>query len=241
VLSKYLTNKIHQNTENFWIFRSYINTIKNLSKVANLFVQNPKDFEFVFTIGKQVIENVKTDELNDGSPQSYIKLLRLETLLQKWFYSKLIEDLKSKNQELFNSIEYNIGETHGTALLDISFKENRLTINTILYKPMLQFQGNAVKLAIAGSTESDSKLIGSDIQSTRKHFAEKLSSSTHLFDSLNNYSIDQILKKISTPRKVDGFFSINITENKQYWQIGDEDPLNFIVRKIEQAKIYFKN
>jgi len=240
VLSKYLANKKHLKTENIWILKSYVSTIHNLSRAANKFVQKPQDFAFVFTVGKQAIEDIKTEELQDGSPQSYIKLLRLETILQKWFYSKLIEDLKGKNQQLFKSIEHHIGETHGTALLDFTFTDLCFKINEINYIPILQFQGNAVKLAIAGKSDGEIKSNEGDRQSVKKYFAERLSINSHLNDSFKEYSSDQILKKISNPRKADGFFSININEDNKYWQIGDEDLISFVVTKIEQAQKIFQ-
>jgi hypothetical protein len=61
-----------------------------------------------------------------------------------------------------------------------------------------------------------------------------------LNDSYKQYTIDQIFKKISNPRKVDGFFSININEDNKYWQIGDEDLISFVVAKIEQAQKIFQ-
>jgi hypothetical protein len=246
VLSKYLSNKKHQNTENFWILKSYVSTIQNLSSAANLFIQKPKNFEFVFTVGKQAIENIKPEELQDGTPQSYIKLLRLETLLQKWFYSKLIEDLKSKNQELFKSIKYNIGETHGTALLDIVFNEIR--INGKAHIPILQFQGKAIKLAIVGSSNAETKeILGKgDLISTRnsrkRKFAEGLSESQDFLEltKLNN-DVDEITSKISTPKNADGFLSININESDmKFWQVEVDNREQFVINKIEQVQKIFQ-
>lgn len=246
VLSKYLAHKKHQNTENFWILKSYVSTIRNLSSAANLFIQNPQDFSFVFTDGKQVIGNIKTGELQDGTPRSYIKLLRLETLLQKWFYSKLIEDLKGKNQELFKSIEYNIGETHGTALLDIIFKE--IKINGNPHKSILQFQGRAIKLAIvvSSSVSNEETLKKEDlikVRNTRKrNFAEGLLKSQDFLEltKLNN-NIDEIYSKISTPRNANGFLSINLNESDmKFWQLEVDNREQFVINKVLQAQKIFQ-
>jgi hypothetical protein len=246
VLSNNLAYKKHQNTENYWILKSYVSTIQNLSRAANKFVQKPQDFAFVFTVGKQAIEDIKTEELQDGSPQSYIKLLRLETLLQKWFYSKLIEDLKSKNQELFKSIKYNIGETHGTALLDIVF--NEIKINGKAHIPILQFQGKAIKLAIVGSSNAETKEIleKGDLISTRnsrkRKFAEGLSESQDFLEvtKLNN-DVDEITSKISTPKNADGFLSININESDmKFWQVEVDNREQFVINKIEQVQKIFQ-
>jgi len=184
--------------------------------------------------------------LQDGTPQSYIKLLRLETLLQKWFYRKLIEDLKSKNQELFKSIKYNIGETHGTALLDIVFNEIR--INGKAHIPILQFQGKAIKLAIVGSSNAETKEIleKGDLISTRnsrkRKFAEGLSESQDFLEltKLNN-DVDEITSKISTSRNADGFLSININESDmKFWQVEVDNREQFVINKIEQVQKIFQ-
>lgn len=246
VLSDYLTQKEHQNTENYWILKSYVSTIYNLSRAANLFVQNPQNFAFVFTVGKQAIEKINTDDLQDGTPESYIKLLRLETLLQKWFYSKIIEEVKNLNQELFKSIKYSIGETHGTALLDIIF--NEVTIDGKVNIPILQFQGSAIKLAIIGSSVTETKetlkkeaLI--ELRNKRKrNFAERLSKSNEFFEltKLNN-DIDEINSKISTPKNADGFISINVNENDmKFWQVEVNSREQFVINMIVQAQKIFQ-
>ncbi len=240
VLDKYFKNKNNPHFENLSIVKSYIKTIGNLSRVTELFIESPSKFKFVFTEGKTIKGSYIENESDKGSAKSYIKNLGLETLLQRWFYSKLIDNLKDKNPKQFKSIEYNIGETHGTALLDFTFIDLSFKINEINYIPMIQFQGNSVKLAIAGKSEGGIKSNKDDRQIVKEYFAMRLSNNTHLHDSYKNYSTDQILKKISNPRKIDGFYSININEDNKYWQIKDEDPMSFVVTKIEQALEIFQ-
>lgn len=239
VLSTYLSNKKHQDTENFWIVKSYVRTIQNLSKVANSFIQKPQDFKFVFTVGKQAIERINTNDLQDSSPQSYIKLLRLETLLQKWFYSNLLERIKIKEEDegLLDYKKCIIGETNGTALFDFHF--NKITIDNKIYTSILQFQSNAIKLALAGDSDkekpddSDKKEL---ITQRKDIFVEKLKNSD-TFNQLKNIEI-----KLSTPKKSEGFISINInqkSEDDRFWQFY-ENPHEFVFKKIKLAQEIFQ-
>jgi hypothetical protein len=246
VLDKYFKNKNIPNVENHSIVKSYLKTIGNLSRVTELFIDSPSNFKFVFTEGKTIKGGYIESETDKGTAKSYIKYLGLETLLQKWFYSKLIEDLKSKNQELFKSIKYNIAETHGTALLDIVFNEIR--INGKAHIPILQFQGKAIKLAIVGSSNAETKEIleKGDLISTRnsrkRKFAEGLSESQDFLEltKLNN-DVDEITSKISTPRNADGFLSININESDmKFWQVEVDNREQFVINKIEQVQKIFQ-
>jgi hypothetical protein len=248
VLTNYLKNKEHQDTENFWILKSYVSTIQNLSSAANSFINNPKDFEFVFKEGKK--SEIVNHEHNAAS--GYIKICKMQTSLQKWFYSKLIEEVKSINQELFKSIEYSISETHGTALLDFSFKE--ITIYGKECVPILQFQGSAIKLALVGTSKTETKETLSkekliELRNDRKrNFAVRLSEIKEFFELANSsYDLDaqekitKINSKISTPKNAEGFLSINVNESDiKYWQL-ENDKERFVISMIEQAQKIFQN
>ena len=169
----------------------------------------------------------------------------METLLQKWFYSNLVKSIYSRG---FN-FEYSIGETHGTALLDFFFDE--ITIDDKKYTSILQFQGDAIKLALAGNSGSKN-LNNSDLaelRSRRKNkFATKLAQSPTFFNESGYVLLeeDKIISKIvsdlSTPRSLEGFISIRLeTQKKQdeFWQLKD-NPIDFVIRMIKKAQCIFK-
>ena len=243
VISKHLKNKEHHLDENFWILKSYLSTIRKLSSASISFINNPKDFEFVFKEGKK--SEIGFHEYNAAS--GYIKICKMQTSLQKWFYSKLIEDVKSINLELFKTIVCSIGETHGTALLDFTFKE--ITINGKECVPMLQFQGSSIKLALVGSSKTETKetFIKKDIVDKRKRdFAERLSKSSEFSElvKIKDVSnapekISKINSKISTPKNANGFISINLNKKNKYWQFED-NPQNYILDMIKTAYTIFQ-
>jgi hypothetical protein len=243
VISKHLKNKEHHLDENFWILKSYLSTIRKLSSASISFINNPKDFEFVFKEGKK--SEIGFHEHNAAS--GYIKICKMQTSLQKWFYSKLIEDVKSINLELFKTIVCSIGETHGTALLDFTFKE--ITINGKECVPMLQFQGSSIKLALVGSSKTETKetFIKKDIVDKRKRdFAERLSKSSEFSElvKIKDVSnapekISKINSKISTPKNANGFISINLNKKNKYWQFED-NPQNYILDMIKTAYTIFQ-
>lgn len=239
VLDKYFKNKNNPTVENHSIVKSYLKTIGNLSRVTELFIESPSNYKYVFTEGKTIKGGYIESESEKGSAKSYIKNLGLETLLQRWFYSNLLERIKIKEED--EGLHYYkkciTGETNGTALLDFYFDE--ITLDTIIYTPILQFQSNAIKLALAGGSDkekpndSDKKNL---IALRKERFVEKLKNSK-TFKQLKNIEI-----KLSTPKNSDGFISININqkyEDNGFWQF-DEEPLDFVFKKIKLAQEIFK-
>jgi hypothetical protein len=228
-----------------WSFvESYLQTINNLSSAADFFIKSPNDFSFVFSEGKKTKTQLLNLRSEENTASWYIKNLQLETILQKWFYSDLVKSISRRG---FN-FEYNIGETHGTALLDFFFDE--ITIDNKKYKPILQFQGNAVKLALAGY--SDNKNLNhsslAELRTRRKNrFAIKLAQSPTFFNEsryvlLGDKIVSKIVSDLSTPRTLEGFISIRLDYQKnqdEFWQLKD-NPIDFVIGMIKKAKCIYK-
>jgi len=225
VFNAYFLKKEEKNLQHYAIVKSYLSTIGNLSNVAQSFIDNPREFEFVFKEGKTRKNQIVEKDFISG--KSYIKELQLETLLQKWYYTNLIEKINETKNELLNNIEHNVGETRGTALLDFRF--NEIKIEGVSYSPILQFQGNAIKLALAGSTKTENK----GVTKRKEEFAERLKKIKDFQELFTKNP------KISTPRKEFGFLSININEAENFWQV-QHSPEIFVIEKIKMAKKIFK-
>jgi hypothetical protein len=242
-LVKYLKNKT--STEDFVILNTYINTIHNLSKTAASFIQNPKNYDFVFIEGKKAKRKIETNCVIEYTSSSYLRDLQLETLLQKWFYSNLITSINNMNDDPLEILRSNIGETRGNALLDFFFEE--IKIDNINYNPILQFQGKSVKLAIVvpEKDKSNKKLSQADIKvikdKRRIKYAEKLSQSPMFCDifEINKNDHLAIFSYISIPKTADGFISINLNTKDKYWQF-DDDPQNYIIDMIKKARTIFQ-
>jgi hypothetical protein len=242
VLTKYLIKNDRQISGNHSIVASYLSTIKNLSNITESFIANPSKYDFVFKEGKIPKGMLQVDGLVRNPEKSYIKKLQLETLLQKCFYTGILEKIKEKikanNLNLLNNVECNIQETRGTALLDFVFE--KIKLGQMEYSPILQFQGSSIKLALAGSQEAESKG-GLGIEFVKKKFAKKLSQSQDFLTMYPANSINekQILSGLSSPKSENGFFSINLNKKGEFWQLNN-NPENFVEDKIEMAKKIFK-
>jgi len=239
VLDKYFRIKYDKTIEHHAIVNSYLSTINNLSSATKAFIDNPQEFAFVFNEDKKS----KADDSELNTPAGYIKNCKMQTILQKCFYIDCLEKIKKENEELLINFETSVGETHGIALLDFYFKEIKFTFNDIIYKPILQFQGKAIKLALA-APKKGREPNNYEIDNFKKYFAERLAKSQEFkkllnFDKDDENFITDITSKISNPKSVDGFFSFNLNEKDEYWQVKHNNPENFIKNKIELAKRIF--
>ncbi len=124
--------------------QEYIQTLDNLVNVFNQFVSNHKDFENVFTDGyKKKYE--KQPYSNDS--KDYIRRNQLETIFQIAFLKILAKEAGISYDE--------IGETRGTALIQIYFKEIIILGET--FRLGFQFQGKTLKINLAHKNYADSK------------------------------------------------------------------------------------
>lgn len=124
--------------------KEYVQTLDNLVNVFNQFVSNHKDFENVFTDGykKKYEKNPYQNESKD-----YIRKNQLETIFQKAFLKIIAGEAKIDYDE--------IGETRGTALIQIYFQEINVLDET--FRLGFQFQGKTLKINLAHKNYADSK------------------------------------------------------------------------------------
>jgi len=228
VLSAYFLKKEEKNLQHYAIVKSYLSTIGNLSKIVTDFIEKPSQYEFVFKEGKTKKKNLKIEEKEKEDAKSYIKELQLETLLQKCFYTNLYENLLKTNEKLLSKLrDYSISETNGTALLDFIFE--KIKISGIEYTPILQFQGNAIKLALAGSKNTEINGVP-NLPSRKTAFENRIKEFSEEFNDS---------PKLSTPKNDNGFLSININKEKGFWQMGENLEM-FVAEKIELAQNFFE-
>ena len=247
ILHKYFTDKQNLISDNIAIVRAYLGTIENLSTAASLFLKNPKDYKFVFVEGKTSKKNLKVNDLTKNNAGNYIKKLQLETLLQKWFYTTIV-DLIINNQDesdILGKVNFNIGETRGKALIDVLFKV--VTIDNINYEPILQFQGNAIKLGLVGSSNIISKEKLNKDEKTERITKRKIKYAELLTKSktfCNQFNIDinnefenckNLIDKISTPKTALGFMSTSLVNSNSFWQFEQSNPEEFVIEMVKIA------
>lgn len=130
------------------MLEEYQNCIARLSDTVDQFIKTPAKFAFVFSEGKtkKLMGSRRLNQNRPFSIEDYIKANQLETILQKAFYFRLMQE------EILANFEYNIGESHGTAILDLFLPGTvQVQINStiVCLKKICQFQGPQVKFALA--------------------------------------------------------------------------------------------
>ena len=157
-LSVFLNSKLEQTdnsakcNKDHVILDEYAACISQLSDAVDQFLNKHTEYINVFTDGAK-----KKDEKNNDSESgaaSYISEHGLETIFQKCFLRKIIEECGKEFLETFYS--FSITETHGTALVDLRYT----TIDFNLYDVQrvsfgIQFQNGSFKIQILG--ENDDK------------------------------------------------------------------------------------
>lgn len=106
---------LHLNTESYnAILNEYKKSLKELINVTEKFIECHKDFNNVLTDCK-LKKQEKIDRMVGYSPlQKYISRNQLESILYKLFLRKV-----SLGMNISNHHDWNIGEPHGTAILQI--------------------------------------------------------------------------------------------------------------------------
>lgn len=123
------------------IVDDYISNLDRLISIKNEFNKEHRKFKSVFKDGSLK----KSDKLNkyDGDENlSYIALNNLETILQRYFMSKIMMDVKEKFKIK------KVGETRGIALIDLKkpVKISQIIISGKEVDIGIQIQGKAIKI-----------------------------------------------------------------------------------------------
>lgn len=215
------------------MLEEYQNCIVRLSDTVDQFILNPAKFAFVFSEGKtrKLVGSKHLNQHQTFSVENYIKANQLETILQKAFYFKLMQE------EVLADKEYHIGESHGTAILDLFLPGTvQVQINStiISLRKICQFQGPQVKFALAPippllPTENEVKAVLKQYDRKAPEFIAA------------NLPADYRKKKVTRPRGK-GFSSVIITS--QWWQTSSSEKLHtsaasFVSSSYRQAVEFF--
>lgn len=229
-LSKFLRTALQEdyislNAGEKTILEQYLDCIHRLSQTVDQFIANPAKFSFVFSEGK-TRKRAGSGHLNlhqNFSVVSYIKANQLETILQKAFYFRLMQEA------VLNDKKFHIGESHGTAILDLLLPgiiQVQINSTIVSLKKICQFQGGQVKFALAPiapnlPTEIEKKSI---LQQYDKKAVEFIR--TYLPQAFKD-------KKVTYPRGK-GFSSVII--NNEWWQTNSSTESFAIAARFVEAK-----
>jgi len=143
-LVKYIENEKLNSNKDGIILSEYLDCIRNLSNAFNDFKNHHIDYENVFNDGelKKVEKLKKWDNPATVPPTGdyfrYISDNGLETIFQKCFLAIIIPQTNFKN------LDYSIGETRGTALVDFQYRATK----DELVRLGFQFQNGSFKVQI---------------------------------------------------------------------------------------------
>ena len=120
--------------------------LKKLISVVLHFIDHPVEYKNVFTFG-HVKKSEKRKAKFETYHQKFISDNQLETILQKCYLAKIME-----NVALPESYQWDISETRGVALVNC-YSSNLIGLNNKQFKTVFQFQRGAFKFAFTVNSD----------------------------------------------------------------------------------------
>lgn len=192
------TLKIDKNHKQAIFLEEYSQTIDNFVGIFNQFMSNHEDFSTVFTDGSKK----KSDKPKyDNELLDFIRRNQLETIFQKAFLQAICSDFA----ESIN-YKFNIGETHGTALIQIEMKEYEYESHR--YQLGLQIQGKSIKINFAAQDYGNSSKDQLD--------TNFISLFSEVFRSKNGF------KRLNKP-KTNAYLSVSKQTEKEIYEYSKEE------------------
>lgn len=135
-----------------YILKEYRDGLRELTNAIKLFIDYPNKMPGVFTESNKKKYQKNIEECY-SEEQKYILRNNLETICQKYLYSKIIEEEKGN----FNLS--NVKETRGNALIDLKNPKDTKSIKIDGYEFEfgIQIQGGSIKLQIESGYNNNGK------------------------------------------------------------------------------------
>lgn len=214
ILYKQLSSvKIIPGTNHGVILTEYLLFLKRLHEVVTDFHENVKQYDMVFLDGKKK-KHEKEEEDYKSVNKWFIASNQLETILQKSFLIKLVDEVKNPVGR--------ISETRGDALVDFKI-ESDLKFEGRLYSTALQLQGETIKFTFA--------IENSDYLTSKKQWIQNI---IPLFVKLNQENTFGY-KKLNKPKNL-AYLSISKKLDNYYWQLSLPELADFIHKEIKNCK-----
>ncbi|MBP1616305.1 MAG: hypothetical protein H6Q14_132 [Bacteroidetes bacterium] len=192
----------------------YILFLERLLSVLNDVMAKPREFSCVFENGSLKKSNKLKLEFK-SKKEEFITKNQLETIFQKAFLIKLLDNNEIKN------FQGCVGDTRGTALIDFPLEGNISIGDKRSYKTFIQIQGDNIKFAFAiqENYPSSNKLWIFKVIDIFKNFKNQ---------KLNGYS------KINSPKEL-AYVSISKKMDKPYWSMDLEEIVSMITIEIKSG------
>jgi len=231
----FLTLVKEQNIDNSWTHVSYYDIFQELNKldllsnkhstfvndyilyltrllsVLNDVVANPLKYTSVFENGSLK----KSDKLQlkfENEMEEFIAKNQLETIFQKAFLTKLLEDERIKK---LNGI---LTDTRGTALIDFPLKRDISIGGKRLYTTFIEIQGDNIKFAFA---------IQENYHDSNREWILLIINIFKIFKTQNISGFS----KINSPKAL-AYVSISKKMKKAYWNMSFDEIISMIINEI---------
>lgn len=208
-------NKLNFSSNKHTLFvEDYILYLKRLLSALNDVISNTSIYKSVFENGS-LKKSVKLQSKFANEIEKFIAKNQLETIFQKAFLTKLLEDERIKG---FNG---SLTDTRGIALIDFPLKRNISIGDKRLYTTFIQIQGDNIKFAFAIQ------------ENYHKSNSKWITHIVSIFKSLktqNEFGFD----KMNSPKSL-AYVSISKKMKKAYWNMDFEDIISMIISEISNG------
>jgi len=189
----------------------YILYLTRLLSVLDDVVDNPIKYANVFENGSLK----KSDKLQltfTNEKEVFIAKNQLETIFQKAFLTKLLED------ERIKKFLGNITDSRGTALIDFPLKQDISIGGRRLYKTFIQIQGDNIKFAFS---------IQEDYLDSKREWILPI---IDIFKTLKNKNISGF-SKVNPPKSL-AYVSISKKMTMAYWNMSFNKIISMFINEI---------
>lgn len=209
-------------SQHFAIIKEYRDCLDNLDYVLKEFEKHPEKYPNVFTDSSK--RNSEKIYKNTGSPVgNYISKNRLETLLQKYYFVDIVNEIPQ-------AIEYkwcHVSETHGNADFAFHFGD----MGTGSYRFDLSFQNGTFKFAVSDVDYGKSKLP----KNGSKKWFELQQWITAFKDVQKEYPQYGRLNEPKSRFRVSISYNIN-SDRRKWYALSRQEFVEMVIEQIKKAQ-----
>lgn len=213
-LFKHLSEiKLKSNNDHSAIINEYLIFLKRLDAVVSDFRANAINYDLIFLQGnKRKHSKLRSDYTSEN--EWFIATNQLETILQKSYFSALVEQIKSSNGI--------VDESWGTALVDFHL-EGDIEFEGRKYFTGIQLQGSTIKFIFTIQSEP--------YKTSKKEWIEKVIPLMDKLRAKNEFKYFKLNKPtklayVSISKKLDGYF----------WHKPINELTDFVQAEIDNGK-----
>lgn len=204
--------KLKLNNNHRIIISEYLIFLNSLVEVVDDFKKNPAIYNMVFTDGKKTKAD-KLDTVYKTANEKFIASNQLETILQKCYLSKIVENINHKGI---------ISDTFGNALIDFPIKKD-IEYNGKHYSTGLQFQDGTFKFIFFIQSEN--------YKTSEKEWITGVIPKMNKLSNENFYGY----KKLNKPN-AKAYVSISKKLHQRYWEIDIKQLVTTLRSEIKNCK-----